>query len=338
VIWALNHLAQTDAVSLSGDYRDAALDLDRRQRDDLARHPGVAAYMGAERAAYLIGEAGTRLLQWKLTGDRALLAGLEAFIAERIGDPRGVVWGGAGAMFAALHLHAATAEPRWADLFRRHADALWASWDWVESAGCHLWTQDLYGLVEPRLSALHGFAANAHALLRGGHLLAPARRAEAAQRIRAAFIATAVREEGLANWPLSATGDTEQPWRVQHCVGAPGMIGALAGLPHDAAVDSLLLDAGELTWRAGPVVKLPGLCHGAPGAGYAFLKLHARTGDERWLDRARSFAMHAVRQSERALAADGWRKYSLWTGDLGLAVFLWDCVRAAPQFPTLDVF
>jgi hypothetical protein len=57
-----------------------------------------------------------------------------------------------------------------------------------------------------------------------------------------------------------------------------------------------------------------------------------------WLERARRFAMHATLQSERALAADGRRKYALWTGDLGLAVFLWDCVRGVSDFPTLDVF
>ena len=31
-------------------------------------------------------------------------------------------------------------------------------------------------------------------------------------------------------------------------------------------------------------------------------------------------------------------RYSLWTGDLGFAIYLWDCVRANAQFPTLDVF
>jgi hypothetical protein len=31
-------------------------------------------------------------------------------------------------------------------------------------------------------------------------------------------------------------------------------------------------------------------------------------------------------------------RYSLWTGDLGLAVFIWDCIVAQARFPTLDVF
>ena len=31
---------------------------------------------------------------------------------------------------------------------------------------------------------------------------------------------------------------------------------------------------------------------------------------------------------------DGW----LWTGDLGLAIYLWNCVQAGASFPTLDGF
>ena len=34
----------------------------------------------------------------------------------------------------------------------------------------------------------------------------------------------------------------------------------------------------------------------------------------------------------------GQTRYSLWTGDLGFAIYLWDCVRGNAQFPTLDVF
>ena len=28
---------------------------------------------------------------------------------------------------------------------------------------------------------------------------------------------------------------------------------------------------------------------------------------------------------------------SLWTGDLGAALFAWDCIAGVPAFPTLDV-
>ena len=64
----------------------------------------------------------------------------------------------------------------------------------------------------------------------------------------------------------------------------------------------------------------------------------AQPGDERWLDRARSFAMHAIEQGDRGRAEHGQRKFSLWTGDVGLACYLWDCVRVNHAFPTLDFF
>ena len=31
-------------------------------------------------------------------------------------------------------------------------------------------------------------------------------------------------------------------------------------------------------------------------------------------------------------------RYALWTGHIGLAVYLWDCVTAEPRFPSIDVF
>jgi hypothetical protein len=43
--------------------------------------------------------------------------------------------------------------------------------------------------------------------------------------------------------------------------------------------------------------------------------------------------MHAVAQSER----DGPRA-SLWTGDLGVALYLRACLDGDARFPTLDVF
>src|SRR5262249_39932154 len=53
---------------------------------------------------------------------------------------------------------------------------------------------------------------------------------------------------------------------------------------------------------------------------------------------ARCFAMHGIAQVEEDAARHGQMRYSLWSGDLGFAVYLWDCLRAGGQFPTLDVF
>jgi hypothetical protein len=79
-----------------------------------------------------------------------------------------------------------------------------------------------------------------------------------------------------------------------------------------------------------------GLCHGTAGNGYAFLKLYQRTGDPLWLERARSFAMHAVVQRDRMRQQFGQARCSLWTGDPGLAVYLWHCLDGRAALPALD--
>jgi len=98
-------------------------------------------------------------------------------------------------------------------------------------------------------------------------------------------------------------------------------------------VQELAVAAGELTWRAGPLRKGANLCHGTAGNGYAFLALAERTGDERWLERARAFAMHGAQQVERARTEHGRGRYSLWTGDVGTALYLADCVDGGGEPP-----
>ena len=47
--------------------------------------------------------------------------------------------------------------------------------------------------------------------------------------------------------------------------------------------------------------------------------------------------MHAIAQSERAREQHGRLRYSLWTGDLGVAVYLWQCLGAPCGMPMLDI-
>ncbi len=70
----------------------------------------------------------------------------------------------------------------------------------------------------------------------------------------------------------------------------------------------------------------------------SFRALHRRTGEARWLARARAFAMHGIAQTDAAARRHGQLRYSLWTGDPGFAVYLWDCLRGEGAFPTLDAF
>ena len=185
---------------------------------------------------------------------------------------------------------------------------------------------------------MHGFAATALPLIRGRNLL----HADAWSAWEACIVntvrCTADRRGTHVNWrpELDDASDARKKL-LQFCHGAPGFVVCLAGLP-STALDDLLLAAGETIWAAGPLIKGSNLCHGTGGNGYAFLKLYQRTHDSMWLQRARSFAMHGIAQTEDAAHRHGQLRYSLWTGDLGFAIYLWDCLRAQAQFPTLDVF
>jgi hypothetical protein len=181
---------------------------------------------------------------------------------------------------------------------------------------------------------VHGFAGNAWALISGRHLLDPLTWSSISSRIAATLRTTAVRSVDGLNWPAFVGQGSDKPFLVQHCHGAPGMVTALSRL--EEPIDDLLLQAGDLTWKAGPLRKGSNLCHGTAGNGFAFLKLFERTGDDMWLGRARAFAMHALAQSDAEAVELGQRRYSLWTGDIGLACYLWECVRATARFPTVD--
>jgi hypothetical protein len=144
---------------------------------------------------------------------------------------------------------------------------------------------------------------------------------------------TALHNDGLVNWPPSATPEANLAFkiRVQWCHGAPGIVATLGDLmPLDLA-----LAAAELVWRAGPLIKGPGLCHGTAGNGFTFLRLFALTHDELWLDRARRFAMHAIGQVSRERARVGRGRYTLFTGDIGVALYLRSCMSGDPAFPTI---
>jgi hypothetical protein len=335
-IWALRKLEAAGLAALRRDYLPAVAGLLESHRADSRR------IRGHQVLGYPLGDAGILLLHWKLAASESLADELHRVISANRGHPSlGFGWGAPGSMLAALFMWETTLEPRWSALYLELFEELWRTWEWDESLRCRLWLQDLYGVRAKRVSGLHGLPATLSVMLRGRALLGSDRSAELVRRAREALHATATRDGPHANWPLLAEELTrpETPaWLVQHCIGAPGVVNCLASLPSDSETDALLVAAGELTWAAGPVTKLPSLCHGVPGGGYAFLKLYARSGNDEWLARARRFAMHAIGQAERGVAQHGQRKLSLWTGDLGLAVFLADCLAPSDSFPTLDSF
>lgn len=262
---------------------------------------------------------------------------LAAVIADNRDNPtREALWGAPGTMIAALFMHEATGERRWAQLFGESADVLWDSWYFDEVLGAWIWRQDLYGTQVPYVGAGHGWAGNLYPLWRGRALLSAERQAALRERTLQGLERLAIVEDELANWPPVA--GLSEKMLVQWCHGAPGMITSLrhAALPEALP---LLLAGARLVVAAGPLSKGASLCHGTDGNGAALLEIHRRTGDPAWLEQARAFGMVAIDQAEATRRQHGQWRYSLWTGDAGLAWYLLDCLEGRSSgMPGLDTF
>ena len=343
VIWGLRRLQALGAATLRHDHGSDLRGVHAATLADLA---GLDS---DESASYLMGLTPLLMLALRL-GTQALpgaptaaevSAQLAALIeGNRLHPAREQLLGAPGTLLAALLEHRRTGEDRWARLFRDHATTLWGQMLWSEAHQCHYWTQDLHGRTSTYIDAVHGFVGTALPILHGRHLLPPeAPWPQWQARIANLVRRTATWEDGQVNWRAFLIEPEGRPrkWLMQHCHGAPGFITSLAAWP-GPELDDLLLAGGEAIWAAGPLAKGSNLCHGTGGNGHAFLKLWRRTGDQRWLARARAFAMHGMAQTEAATTTYGMGRHSLWTGDIGFALFLWDCLQGSAEFPTLDVF
>jgi hypothetical protein len=298
VVAALHRLVQQGFVDLRRNYVPY---LER----SLEAPPDFPDY-DPERSLWM-GETGIRLVLQTLAPSQANLERLSELIAANERDERcELMFGSPGTILAGRELGLdVTPSIEWLHE-RRDADGLW--------------TQHLFGRRRRHLGPAHGYAGCALALGDGAGVSETLRR-------------FAIEEDGLVNWPhtegmrLDDNGDGQI--RTQWCHGAPGMVTTLARFLDE----ELAVAGGELTWRAGPLRKGASLCHGTAGNGYAFLALLERTGDEQWLTRARSFAMHAARQVEQSRSEHGRGRYSLWSGDLGTALYLADCVDGQGEPP-----
>ncbi len=328
VLWALRYLDAAGAVA-------ANRRLTRELRGLLER---TQAAGDADAASYLLGETPIRMMLEDVAPSRANAARLVALIEGNVDHPaRELMSGAPGTLLAASFLHERTGDEQWAALFRQTAARLWSQLEECDETGCRYWVQTLHGRRSSYLGAVHGFAGAALALIRGRELLGEDQWRRWEDTIATTVLRSATREYGAANWRPALSDRPPLKWLLQFCHGAPGVVTCLARFP-GAALDDVLLEAGEAIWAAGPLRKGSNLCHGTGGNGYALLALYERTGDATWLGRARAFAMHGIAQTHTEQRRYGQWRYSLWTGDLGFAIFLWDCIRARPAFPTLDVF
>ena len=331
VLWALDRLRQEGHTETKLDVADLALrNLGLfRAKPDYIKLPAFKPPEPRDSSLFL-GEAGILLVTWRLAPSDELADDLYARVRANVSnEAEEVFWGTPGTLIAARAMLEWTGEERWRNAWNESAEALLQRRD-----DDGLWTQRLYKQEYKSLTPPHGLVGNVQALL---PLLdderATALKRESAQiLVSAAFV-----EDGIANWPPRPRPELPGPdgqIRVQWCAGSPGIvIGAV-----DYLDEELLLLGAELPWRSGPptLEKGPGICHGTAGNGYAFLKMFARTGDERWLDRARRFGMHALDQVERLRRERGRGRYSLWTGDVGVALYTADCIHGTPRYPFMD--
>lgn len=283
-----------------------------------------------------LGESGILLVRWALDPDRDVERKLARSIKSNEKHPAlEQLWGSPGTMLVALQMEAWTGDDRWKVLYLESADHLLNTWRRDDSVGAWLWQQQLWGRTHRMLGACHGAMGALQPLIAGAPWIDARFRRLLMPRAEELLAATAVVENGCANWPPEVN---DRGLLVQWCHGAPGVVVAFDPMPRGESADleQWMLRAGELIWNAGPLAKGVGLCHGTSGNGYAFLKLHRRTGDSKWLERARAYAMQAIAQHQAATARQGAPWFSLWTGDLGLALFLADCVEGQADMPFVD--
>jgi hypothetical protein len=339
VIWGIDYLGRVGATKARFDFRPVLSRLTEANQAEIKRSHG----------SLLFGDLGVALVIMRAAPTFAIADRVYARADANTTLPvRELMWGMPGSMIACCHMAAMTAEPRWRALFAVQTARLLK--DLEETDDGPLWTQDLYGRHLRYLGPVHGYAGNMIAMMRGWDWLTDDQRTRIADAVPRTLTANAQRSEFGATWrgvvadrdkpPAAGDNYTNARARLcQHCHGAPGMVTAFADAPFTSVeLEDLLSEGGKFTWAAGPLAKGSNLCHGTGGNGYAFLKLYRRTNDVMWLERARSFAMTAIAQYREARDQLGRGRYSLWTGDIGLAVYLWDCLTAEPRFPTIDVF
>lgn len=332
VIWALEYLKRVGTTKANFDFRPYLLQLLERTKREMATYEDYA-----NNGSLLFGDMGTALLIMRLEPSSTLADLIHMRAAANTHLPiRELMWGMPGSMLACLSMSEITGEARWQAIYETQAERLIA--DLQETPDGPIWEQDLYDRHLKYLGPVHGYAGNMVPLLRGWEWLAEHQRARIADAVPRTLSKNAWRTDIGTSW-RATVGHDKPPGLCQYCHGAPGMVVTFADAPFESAeFETLLVEGGQFSWAAGPLAKGSNLCHGTGGNGYAFLKLYRRTKDAMWLERARAFAMTAIAQCREARKEYGRGRYSLWTGDVGLAIYLWDCLTEAPHFPTIDIF
>jgi hypothetical protein len=244
-------------------------------------------------------------------------------------------------MVAAWHMWKWTGASRWRDLFVENVEQLFRTWQPSEHAPCHLWTQDLYGRIVQLLGAGHGFAGNVDPLLRGAELLSPAQRTMLFERCYERCRRPAMEAGDVVNWDPGV--GPPRPGRttplVQWCHGAPGIVTGLAHYPATRSAAWTISCAAPATWCGTPV-RSPRdtACATVPPA-TAMRSWRCTSAPAIPCGSSALAPLRCMRSASRNACARSMARAAirLWTGDPGLAVYLWHCIEGRGSFPCLDV-
>lgn len=334
-LWTLRHFKRLGLVDNPPEFSEAVTRL-------VALNHQWAALQDWQTPSFLLGNSGLLMLHWQFDPGQALENRLHDVIYNNLDHfAQDALWGNPGTAVAAIHMAEATGSARWKQLVQECVNRLENSLESDPETGTPIWTQNIYGKRTRFLGAGHGMVGNTYVALRGAKFLDSTQVQRFSDNCLETLLKTALHDDGCSNWhPMSDKNRVANRLPpVQDCHGAAGVVNRLSSVPRTAQWDALLLAAGELIWRAGPLVKGPGLCHGTAGNALALLKLANRFEDDIWLGRARSMALHAYSQVKQQHKQFGQARHALWTGDLGVAWVLWLCIeKNTPSIPTLDVF
>ena len=334
VVWALDALRRRGHAEPRLDLAAAARQTlsSWREEPDLMRGTELP---DPARAGLLSGQSGILAVTWRLDSDARLADELHERVLENIdNDAVEVMWGSPGTMLAARAMLDWTGEERWADAWRTSAARL-------------LERRDEDGLWEEATLRRHLPRARPAARRRRQRARAARRRRPARGRDEddaGARHGRRARPDGCRG---GRSRQLAQLGRPGTRVGGRDPAAVVLRRPGDRRVRGVIPRRGFAARRArrrsgGRARTAPdkgaNICHGTAGNGYALLKTFERTGNELWLDRARRFAVHALEQARRARTEQGHGRYSLWTGDAGVAVYASDCLDVRTRYPVLEAW
>lgn len=321
-VWALNKVSGF----LNRELPFNKVELLNQIHEDYLRRPDTENVV----PSLFLGEVGILLVKNQFAPSKEIQDKIFELVEANIENATiEALWGAPGTMLAASFLYRETKEERWAKLFLKNVDFLIKKLKEEEAKGELVWEQDMYGKKVRYIGAGHGYFGNIFGILKEINLLSQGDRDYLLAHVKKVMKAVSKEEGEMMNYEVVYPPMPQIKQLTQWCHGAPGVVTSLVNYPSDEFVDDCLLKSAEVIWQAGPLNKGVSLCHGTDGNGYALLQVYKRTGDKKWLERARSFAMHAITQRNG--------RATLFTGEMGLALYLIDCINEGSDFPFLDI-